>query len=91
MAKEKVKSTIWVDRRIKKAFRVVCSYRNISVQKAVSYLMAWYVLNDGMIPKFDTEEASKKIIKYAKITDYKTTDLEGGLDEQERKLAEEGN
>lgn len=85
----KVKLTIWMDRRIRKAFKVVCSYRSISFQKAIKYLVAYYIYNDGVIPKFDMKKATEKIIKYAKVQELNYDELDGGLDEEERKYSSE--
>jgi len=79
----KVKLTLWIDRRLRKALKVVCSYRNISITQATKYMLAYYVFCDGVIPKYDTKKAAEKIIKYAKVAEYETNDIEEDLNEKE--------
>lgn len=84
------KLTIWMDKRIKRALRVVCSYRNVSLTNVFKYLAAYYILNDGVLPKFDMNKATEKIIKYNRVAELKIKDeLEGGLDEKEQEFADE--
>ena len=84
MENNKVKLTLWVDKRIHKAFKVVCAYRNMTLQKAVKHLMAFYVERDGILPKYDVDAAVQKVIRYAKIKSQEVDDIEGGLNEKEK-------
>ncbi len=63
--KHLVKVTLWMDKRLRRALKVVCTYRNVSITSVVKYLAAYYVANDGVLPTFDTKRASQKILKYA--------------------------
>lgn len=59
-----VKLTIMMDKRLKKALKILCSFKGITIGTAIKYAVAFYILNNGILPNFSMENASRKVLEY---------------------------
>ena len=76
---KQTKLTIMMDKRLKKALKILCSFKGIYAGTAIKYAVAYYIANDGVLPGFSMEQASRKVLEYINLE----KKAKGGTDGEE--------